>query len=73
MQFLESPRTSDQSDLKGSKKHQQPAPGLGKSRRQMGHIGLAIRSLERGDISRLLNSYCADCALAKTAQQISPR
>src|SRR6267378_3870423 len=39
MQFLESPRTRDQSDLKGSKKHQQPAPGLGKSRPLAGADG----------------------------------
>jgi hypothetical protein len=51
----------------------QPAACLGKLDlwQQIGHIGPAMFFAARKGVilTGLLNSYCADCALAKTAQQ----
>src|SRR6267378_2030124 len=80
MQFLESPRTSDQSDLKVERQQEAPTArsrsgkvkAFGRSRWDTLDL-LCFPNLERGDISRLLNSYWADSVLVKTAQQISPQ
>src|SRR5467141_2590042 len=69
MQFLESHRTSDQSDSKVERQQEAPAArsrsgkvkAFGRSRWDTLDL-LCFRNLERGDISRLLNSYCADSA-----------